>query len=158
MLWKCYRMTERLLLSQNLNRLLCLILTQIPRLLPVIVIGVASWLIRRPNVALAGAEAPSFVVGGEAVHGGTLSREIAKAGGGLVASAWTGLVAGGLHTLTGPDHLAALAPLCIGRSRLQSFSVGALWGCGHDAGQVIFGIIFLLLKDRYASIRFRILY
>lgn len=115
-------------------------------------IGVASWLIRRPGLALAGAEAPAFVVGGEAAHGGSISREIAKHGGGLAASAWTGLVAGGLHTLTGPDHLAALAPLCIGRSRLQSFSVGALWGCGHDAGQVIFGIIFLLLKDRYVFV------
>nr|XP_024391850.1 uncharacterized protein LOC112290115 isoform X2 [Physcomitrium patens] len=108
-------------------------------------ISCSSW---RPGMALAGGEAPTFAVGGEAEQGGALSREIAKAGGGLMASAWTGLVAGGLHTLTGPDHLAALAPLCIGRSRLQSFSVGALWGCGHDAGQVIFGIIFLLLKDR----------
>ncbi|XP_024370157.1 chloroplast protein FOR GROWTH AND FERTILITY 2 [Physcomitrium patens] len=118
------------------------------RLLPAVVIGVASWLIRHPSIAVASVEAPTFAVGGEAAHGGALSRDIAKAGGGLVASAWTGLVAGTLHTLTGPDHLAALAPLCIGRSRLQSFSVGALWGCGHDAGQVIFGIIFLLLKDR----------
>lgn len=102
-------------------------------------------------MALAGVESPGFMVGGEAVEGGALSRELMKRGGGVMASAWTGLIAGGLHTLTGPDHLAALAPLCIGRSRLQSFSVGALWGCGHDAGQVIFGIIFLLLKDRYAS-------
>jgi sulfite exporter TauE/SafE len=125
-----------------------LLLRLIPRLLPAIAIGVAYWLVRGPNIALAGVEAPNFVVGGEAAQGGALSREIAKAGGGVAASAWTGLVAGGLHTLTGPDHLAALAPLCIGRSRLQSFSVGALWGCGHDAGQVIFGIIFLLLKDR----------
>lgn len=119
------------------------------------VIGVAVWLIRPPSLAFAGVESPAFVVGGEAAaHGGNgfLSREFAKNGGGLLASAWTGLVAGGLHTLTGPDHLAALAPLCIGRSRLQSFSVGALWGCGHDAGQVIFGIIFLLLKERYANV------
>ncbi|PQP99202.1 uncharacterized protein Pyn_32196 [Prunus yedoensis var. nudiflora] len=51
-------------------------------------------------------------------------------------------------TKTGPDHLAALAPLSIGRTRIESALVGALWGCGHDAGQVIFGLIFLLLKDR----------
>jgi sulfite exporter TauE/SafE len=31
---------------------------------------------------------------------------------------------------------------------MQSAAVGALWGCGHDAGQVIFGLLFLLLKDR----------
>ncbi|KAF3324943.1 Urease accessory protein UreH [Carex littledalei] len=66
----------------------------------------------------------------------------------LLNSAWTGFLAGCLHTLSGPDHLAALAPLSIGRSRLESAAVGALWGCGHDAGQIIFGLVFLLLKDR----------
>ncbi|PIN19151.1 hypothetical protein CDL12_08150 [Handroanthus impetiginosus] len=66
----------------------------------------------------------------------------------LLNSAWTGFLAGCLHTLSGPDHLAALAPLSIGRTRMESAAVGALWGCGHDAGQVIFGLLFLLLKDR----------
>lgn len=66
----------------------------------------------------------------------------------LLSSCWTGFFAGCLHTLSGPDHLAALAPLSIGRTRMESAAVGALWGCGHDAGQVIFGLIFLLLKDR----------
>ncbi|KAL5711698.1 hypothetical protein ACHQM5_013954 [Ranunculus cassubicifolius] len=66
----------------------------------------------------------------------------------LLSSAWTGFFAGCLHTLSGPDHLAALAPLSIGRTPLESAAVGALWGCGHDAGQVIFGLLFLLLKDR----------
>ncbi|ONK55871.1 uncharacterized protein A4U43_C10F1820 [Asparagus officinalis] len=65
----------------------------------------------------------------------------------LLSSAWTGFFAGCLHTLSGPDHLAALAPLSIGRTRVESAVVGALWGCGHDAGQVIFGLLFLLLKD-----------
>lgn len=31
---------------------------------------------------------------------------------------------------------------------MESAAVGALWGCGHDAGQVIFGLLFLLLKDK----------
>ncbi|XP_060963996.1 chloroplast protein FOR GROWTH AND FERTILITY 2-like [Cannabis sativa] len=66
----------------------------------------------------------------------------------LLSSAWTGFFAGCLHTLSGPDHLAALAPLSIGCSWIESAAVGALWGCGHDAGQVIFGLIFLLLKDK----------
>ncbi|GAB2225217.1 hypothetical protein Droror1_Dr00006008 [Drosera rotundifolia] len=66
----------------------------------------------------------------------------------ILSSAWTGFFAGCLHTLSGPDHLAALAPLSIGRTRMESAVVGALWGCGHDAGQVIFGLLFLLLKDR----------
>jgi sulfite exporter TauE/SafE len=66
----------------------------------------------------------------------------------LLSSGWAGFFAGCLHTLSGPDHLVALAPLAIGRSALESGLVGALWGCGHDAGQVIFGLLFLLLKDR----------
>ncbi|XP_015690235.2 uncharacterized protein LOC102713811 [Oryza brachyantha] len=66
----------------------------------------------------------------------------------ILSSGWAGFIAGCLHTLSGPDHLVALAPLSIGRSRLESGLVGALWGCGHDAGQVIFGLLFLLLKDR----------
>ncbi|GAB4853165.1 Chloroplast protein FOR GROWTH AND FERTILITY 2 [Ancistrocladus abbreviatus] len=66
----------------------------------------------------------------------------------ILSSAWTGFIAGCLHTLSGPDHLAALAPLSIGRTQMESAIVGALWGCGHDAGQVIFGLLFLLLKDR----------
>ncbi|KAK6805963.1 hypothetical protein RDI58_003748 [Solanum bulbocastanum] len=66
----------------------------------------------------------------------------------LLTSAWAGFFAGCLHTLSGPDHLAALAPLSIGRTPMESAAVGALWGCGHDAGQLIFGLLFLLLKDR----------
>jgi sulfite exporter TauE/SafE len=66
----------------------------------------------------------------------------------VLGSAWTGFLAGCLHTLSGPDHLAALAPLSIGRSRVESAAVGALWGCGHDAGQVLFGLLFLGLRDR----------
>ncbi|XP_048605882.1 uncharacterized protein LOC106436082 [Brassica napus] len=66
-------------------------------------------------------------------------QTVAKSG--WLTSAWTGFLAGCLHTLSGPDHLAALAPLSIGRTKMESASVGALWGCGHDAGQVIFGLL-----------------
>uniref|UniRef100_A0A0D3BL77 Urease accessory protein UreH-like transmembrane domain-containing protein n=1 Tax=Brassica oleracea var. oleracea TaxID=109376 RepID=A0A0D3BL77_BRAOL len=66
-------------------------------------------------------------------------QSVAKSG--WLTSAWTGFLAGCLHTLSGPDHLAALAPLSIGRTKMESASVGALWGCGHDAGQVIFGLL-----------------
>ena len=65
-----------------------------------------------------------------------------------INSGWAGFMAGCLHTLTGLDHLAALTPLCVGRAKLESAFIGALWGCGHDAGQLIFGIIFLLLKGK----------
>nr|GMC87426.1 uncharacterized protein LOC114260299 [Ipomoea batatas] len=85
----------------------------------------------------------------------TSFQTAAKSGGGgllvqseILNGAWTGFLAGCLHTLSGPDHLAALAPLSIGRTRMESAAVGALWGCGHDAGQLLFGLLFLLLKDR----------
>lgn len=31
---------------------------------------------------------------------------------------------------------------------MESAAVGALWGVGHDAGQVMFGLLFLGLRDR----------
>lgn len=64
----------------------------------------------------------------------------------LIQTAWTGLVTGVLHTMTGPDHLASLAPLTIGRSKVQSTLLGALWGAGHGTGQLLLGSIFLLFK------------
>lgn len=92
------------------------------------------------NVAAKGGSSGAVAVGETAVSSLLRSE--------LLSSAWTGLVAGCLHTLSGPDHLAALAPLSIGRTKMESAAVGALWGCGHDAGQVIFGILFLILKDK----------
>uniref|UniRef100_A0ACD5XWQ6 Uncharacterized protein n=1 Tax=Avena sativa TaxID=4498 RepID=A0ACD5XWQ6_AVESA len=95
---------------------------------------------------------PSSVVPTALAHGHshsaavTAGRSIFKSE--FLGSAWTGFLAGCLHTLSGPDHLAALAPLSIGRSPVESAAVGALWGCGHDAGQVMFGLLFLGLKDR----------
>lgn len=64
-------------------------------------------------------------------------------------SAWAGLAAGFLHTLCGPDHLAALTPLTIGRNRFAASALGALWGFGHSTGQLILGLVFVVLKDRF---------
>jgi len=60
----------------------------------------------------------------------------------------TGLLAGLLHTLTGPDHLAALAPLTIGRPRMTSMALGGVWGLGHNTGNLVIGAIFVLLRDQ----------
>lgn len=89
---------------------------------------------------------PAFASLQTATAGGAVTRGFLRTE--ILSSAWTGFFAGCLHTLSGPDHLAALAPLSIGRTKMESAAVGALWGCGHDAGQLIFGLIFLLLKDR----------
>lgn len=68
----------------------------------------------------------------------------------LVASAaLAGLAAGCLHTLAGPDHLAALAPLTVGRAPGASALCGALWGLGHSAGQLALGLGMVLLKGRF---------
>jgi ABC-type nickel/cobalt efflux system permease component RcnA len=78
----------------------------------------------------------------------------------------TGLVAGIIHVWSGPDHLAAIAPLSVRRAtgRGQSGNLfggifgtkktscpawlpGAKWGMGHSAGVAIVGILSLLLRD-----------
>ncbi len=51
-----------------------------------------------------------------------------------------GLIAGALHVISGPDHLAALAPLAL-QKPTQSLASGALWGAGHAGGVVVLGIL-----------------
>ncbi|KAK9808619.1 hypothetical protein WJX72_000635 [[Myrmecia] bisecta] len=67
----------------------------------------------------------------------------------VVRSAWAGLAAGCLHTLAGADHLAALTPLTIGRSTAKASLLGALWGFGHSTGQLLLGLLMVVLKDRF---------
>ncbi|KAG7670668.1 hypothetical protein Ndes2526B_g00453 [Nannochloris sp. 'desiccata'] len=69
-----------------------------------------------------------------------------------VKSACAGLAAGCLHTLAGADHLAALTPLTIGRSQLKASLLGALWGFGHSTGQLILGLLMVILKDRFTAL------
>jgi len=63
-----------------------------------------------------------------------------------LAAAAAGAAAGGLHTLSGPDHLAALAPLAL---KVQggpsgAFRAGIFWGSGHVLGQVLLGLGLLV--------------
>jgi hypothetical protein len=51
----------------------------------------------------------------------------------------TGLVAGFLHVLQGPDHLAAVAPLAA-RGHRGAWVPGARWGLGHAAGVLLVGL------------------
>ncbi len=60
----------------------------------------------------------------------------------------TGLVAGSLHVVSGPDHLAALAPLAVNDSR-RSARIGALWGLGHGAGVCVLGAIGLYARELF---------
>jgi len=59
-----------------------------------------------------------------------------------------GLAVGMLHTASGPDPLAGLAPLVVGqrRSVAAAFGLGALWGSGHATGQMIIGAVCLAVQ------------
>ena len=60
--------------------------------------------------------------------------------------ALAGLVAGFVHVLSGPDHLAAIAPYAVeGKSR--AWRTGVRWGLGHSAGVLGVGLLALALRD-----------
>jgi hypothetical protein len=57
-----------------------------------------------------------------------------------------GMFAGAIHVLSGPDHLAAIAPLA-SDGRRHHWKSGAVWGFGHSSGVLIVGLLALLFKD-----------
>jgi len=58
----------------------------------------------------------------------------------------TGALAGLFHVLSGPDHLAAVAPLAVdGRNR--GWVAGWTWGVGHASGVVLVAVLAILLRD-----------
>ena len=59
---------------------------------------------------------------------------------------FTGALAGLFHVLSGPDHLAAVAPLAVERGRNGWFA-GWTWGFGHAAGVVVVALLAILLRD-----------
>ena len=58
-----------------------------------------------------------------------------------------GLAAGSLHVFSGPDHLAAVAPLAAGGHR-SYWRAGLQWGAGHTAGVLLIATLLLLLKEQ----------
>ncbi len=58
----------------------------------------------------------------------------------------TGLAAGMLHVVSGPDHLAAVAPLTL-QNKKHPWLTGLWWGIGHSTGVWIVGALAFLLKD-----------
>ena len=61
-------------------------------------------------------------------------------------AAITGLIAGIIHVWSGPDHLAAIAPLAV-RKPSRSWIPGARWGLGHSVGVGIIGLLSLWLRN-----------
>jgi hypothetical protein len=56
-----------------------------------------------------------------------------------------GISAGLIHVFSGPDHLAAIAPLAMKRQR-AAWLTGLRWGVGHAFGVAVVGILSLILR------------
>ena len=60
---------------------------------------------------------------------------------------FAGLAAGLLHVFSGPDHLAAVAPLAADRTRSQ-WRTGLQWGIGHTTGVLVIASLLLLVREQ----------
>lgn len=58
----------------------------------------------------------------------------------------SGFIASSVHVLTGPDHLAAVAPVTA-RKEKKHWRVGFFWGLGHLFGMLLLGVLFLAFKE-----------
>lgn len=58
----------------------------------------------------------------------------------------SGLLAGAGHVWSGPDHLAAIAPLAVRHPR-RSWLPGLRWGIGHSGGVALIGVMSLMLRE-----------
>jgi hypothetical protein len=58
----------------------------------------------------------------------------------------SGFAAGLVHVLSGPDHLAAVAPLTMAR-RKRAWLTGLRWGLGHASGVVGVGLLALVFRE-----------
>lgn len=56
-----------------------------------------------------------------------------------------GFVAGAVHVLAGPDHLAAMAPLASGGGQRRVWALGWRWGLGHASGVILLGTLAALV-------------
>jgi threonine/homoserine/homoserine lactone efflux protein len=63
----------------------------------------------------------------------------------------TGAAAGLFHVLSGPDHLAAVAPLAADE-RKRGWLAGCTWGIGHASGVVVVAVIAVFLREMLPSI------
>lgn len=57
-----------------------------------------------------------------------------------------GLTAGLVHVFSGPDHLAAVAPLATG-GHGGHWKAGLQWGLGHTAGVLMIGVLLLAFRQ-----------
>mmetsp|Transcript_55578 Transcript_55578/g.121735 ORF Transcript_55578/g.121735 Transcript_55578/m.121735 type:complete len:286 (-) Transcript_55578:22-879(-) len=64
-------------------------------------------------------------------------------------AAGAGFVMGALHGITGPDHIAAVLPLCVNKVFFLASMVGLSWGLGHGIGVGVLGCIAYAFKDYF---------
>lgn len=64
----------------------------------------------------------------------------------VIFATFAGLIAGLIHVWSGPDHLAAIAPLAARRPE-RAWLPGVRWGLGHSAGVAVIGLLSLWLRD-----------
>ena len=57
-----------------------------------------------------------------------------------------GSINAAIHVLTGPDHLAAVAPMTL-EAKGRKWNVGVFWGLGHLIGLLFIGGLYLLFHD-----------
>lgn len=77
----------------------------------------------------------------------------AQSGSHAMFAALTGLLAGLVHVVSGPDHLAAVAPLAV-RVHKKAWVQGLRWGLGHSAGVASVGLITLALREVFPLEKF----
>lgn len=58
----------------------------------------------------------------------------------------TGLLAGVIHVVSGPDHLAAVAPIAAD-SRERAWRAGLFWGIGHSSGTWILAVLAIAFRE-----------
>ena len=51
-----------------------------------------------------------------------------------------------LHVISGPDHLAAVAPFVI-ESKKRAWKIGMSWSLGHLSGMMAIGVLFTVFGD-----------
>lgn len=64
----------------------------------------------------------------------------------MIAPFLAGILAGSVHVISGPDHLAAVAPLAVS-DRRRAWTAGVRWGLGHTLGVGLIAVVALLLRD-----------
>ena len=65
----------------------------------------------------------------------------------MIFSLVAGIVAGLVHVVSGPDHLAAVAPLAARPGDRLQWRAGFVWGVGHTSGVLLIGLLLIAFRS-----------